>query len=483
MKYYFEYKNIRFELLTEYPEKTDERDEIVQEPPMITGTMKNLFKMIYKGSNPKPVTIYEKDKIKGDEVQKYLYDDNNNELISFDSFNRTNRKIRNRMNEALGEEFFSKSKNNKECFFTLEIDQDVNANSKEKKYTVGINKKVRNHISIVPDEEYSEFVEKIKDKIAHGEFTLDVEQFSLDFTHYIRRDSISDVVNGVQSNRITIYGDDGAGKSTFVKHYLMESSKKWIYVQYNDSFYSSFSSLKFNGFDDDIYNKLYSEYNDARDIFSFLFDLKDAEAPTHEMKKEEFVYYINAFLIRSINPDIICLDDFPVYSKKEEKSVQEFISIINGRDHHTKFIITINREPITVANRILLDHTSIDLNVVFLKYLESPNRQEMFYEELKNGHVLPVFKMLNNNVCAISWLANYMRTKFVDGAPITFEYVKEVLNKQGELINNNTYEYYDASNVLQVETNSLLSYLKTFIQINIEELSSPQVLLLLCMAG
>ena len=76
----------------------------------------------------------------------------------------------------------------------------------------------------------------------------------------------------------------------------MESSKKWIYVQYNDSFYSSFSSLKFNGFDDDIYNKLYSEYNDARDIFSFLFDLKDAEAPTHEMKKEEFVYYINAFL-------------------------------------------------------------------------------------------------------------------------------------------------------------------------------------------
>lgn len=40
MKYYFEYKNIRFELLTEYPEKTDERDEIVQEPPMITGTMK-----------------------------------------------------------------------------------------------------------------------------------------------------------------------------------------------------------------------------------------------------------------------------------------------------------------------------------------------------------------------------------------------------------------------------------------------------------
>lgn len=116
MKYYFEYKNIRFELLTEYPEKTDERDEIVQEPPMITGTMKNLFKMIYKGSNPKPVTIYEKDKIKGDEVQKYLYDDNNNELISFDSFNRTNRKIRNRMNEALGEEFFSKSKNNKECF-------------------------------------------------------------------------------------------------------------------------------------------------------------------------------------------------------------------------------------------------------------------------------------------------------------------------------------------------------------------------------
>ena len=54
---------------------------------MITGTMKNLFKMIYKGSNPKPVTIYEKDKIKGDEVQKYLYDDNNNELISFDSFN------------------------------------------------------------------------------------------------------------------------------------------------------------------------------------------------------------------------------------------------------------------------------------------------------------------------------------------------------------------------------------------------------------
>ena len=483
MKYYFEYKNIRFELLTEYPEKTDERDETVQEPPIITGTMKNLFKMIYKGSNPKPVTIYEKDKIKGDEVQKYLYDDNNNELISFDSFNRTNRRIRNRMNDALGEEFFSKSKNNKECFFTLETDQDVNANSKEKKYTVGINKKVRNHISIVPDEEYSEFVEKIKDKIAHGEFTLDVEQFSLDFTHYIRRDSISDVVNGVQSNRITIYGDDGAGKSTFVKHYLMESSKKWIYVQYNDSFYSSFSSLKFNGFNEGLYNKLYSEYNDARDTFSFIFDLKDAEAPIHEMKKEEFVYYINAYLIRSINPDIICLDDFPVYSKKEEKSVQEFISIINGRDHHTKIIITTNREPITVANRILLDHTSIDLNVVFLKYLESPNRQEMFYEELNNGHVLPVFKMLNNNVCAISWLANYMRTKFVDGAPITFEYVKEVLNKQGELINNNTYEYYDASNVLQVETNSLLSYLKTFIQINIEELSSPQVLLLLCMAG
>ena len=51
-----------------------------------------------------------------------------------------------------------------------------------------------------------------------GEFTLDVEQFSLDFTHYIRRDSISDVVNGVQSNRITIYGDDGAGKSLSLIH-------------------------------------------------------------------------------------------------------------------------------------------------------------------------------------------------------------------------------------------------------------------------